>query len=455
MKHYGFSTEERILSKVRGLWARERNRITREQMFEDYSRLLREDSLVLEDYYEVPFWVKHDTHEGQKIEGLKFGFSKALRNELKLMEQEKGLYSKEASIYVQSQKLLENSINDKKLNKTIDAICDFVKTKNIVHINLTCDPAGVSWLLHKSMLDHGYKSEHLLARGTVNHNVQQGFGQYIFGNLEKIYKILDAADVLHINVGVEDPSQTKLDLSKYLKTKPFIIHNHGGPVCLDPYKQINPIVKEYSKFTFVVCSPITKYIVPDSTWLPNVCLLNDPLYLPIEDRDFNSKLLICHKVFSQNAGIIYKGDKVLSECVNDFLAKDYPVQLDMFYGQPAAECLTNSATHHICIDNLTQGFIGMAGWESLAKGQAVIARLDPLVEKSYADLFGSRPPIINVSGMDEMCHAIRDLNKDRKKLERICNESRTWMEANYTEEDIVGKYAQLYYKIINQKAAKK
>lgn len=449
VKHYGFCSEERILSKVRCLWAREKGRITFEQMYNDYSRLLREDGLTLSEYYETPFYLKTDNHQIHTITGDQFGYSQALKEELVKMDKEQWLYSKDPRIADKAQEELENAYKTINASENLDYIYSAIKTKNIVHINLICDPAGVSWLLHKSLLKHGYNSEHLLARPTVNHHVQQGYGKYIYGNLKEVEEILNKADVLHINMGVEDPSKTDLDLTPYLKDKPFIIHNHGGPNCLDPYRQINPLREISPDFVFAVCSPLTKYIVPEAEWVPNIVPIDHPAYKPIM-RDFDGQIYICHKVFSQGAKM-YKGDDVLNECINDFIAKTHPVKLDCIYGMPAEECLNHTAGYHICIDNLTQGFIGMAGWESLSKGQVVIARLDPLVEQHYNNLFGCQHPIQNVSGMDEMCDVVRKLAENRKRLRELCEYSREWMEKYYNEDVIIARYARLYHKAIKDR----
>lgn len=56
VKHYGFSTEERILNKYRSLYARELKRITLQQFHINYDRLLKEDGLTLKKHYTRPYW---------------------------------------------------------------------------------------------------------------------------------------------------------------------------------------------------------------------------------------------------------------------------------------------------------------------------------------------------------------------------------------------------------------
>lgn len=132
--------------------------------------------------------------------------------------------------------------------------------------------------------------------------------------------------------------------------------------------------------------------------------------------------------------------------INTWLSKTHPVQMDIMVDMHVRECLTKSSPHLICVDNLTQGFVGMACWESLSKGQAVIARLDPDVEEGYKRIGGGTCPIINVSGMDEMCRVIRELSLDRERLKAICMEGRQWMETYYTTQHVINMYLELYEK---------
>ena len=85
VKHYGFSTEKRILEKFRKLWERESYNITLIEKQKRYLRLLNEDTLKLNKYYERPYWLKSEADPPPKIiEGEEFGFSDKMKKELEM-----------------------------------------------------------------------------------------------------------------------------------------------------------------------------------------------------------------------------------------------------------------------------------------------------------------------------------------------------------------------------------
>lgn len=315
---------------------------------------------------------------------------------------------------------------------------------NIVHVNLCVDYVGVSWLLHKALLLNGVNSRHILATPYSIHKVQQGFDIIASKDLPIATKVIQEADVLHVNGTVEDVCETGLNLSNIAANKPILFHNHGGPSLLDMNKLLKSLIP-FGKNVVAVCSPLTKYIYKQALWLPNLVPINDPLYSPSE-RCFDNELMICHKIFS-SAVRKYKGTDVLEECFNDFLSKDRNICFKTFEDLSISKTLEGSSSFHACIDNITQGFIGMSGWESLAKGQVVLSRLDPIVQSDYESL-GASCPIINVSGMDELCNEVITLYEDKNKLKSLCRYSREWMEQNYNEAKILELYMKTYKELI-------
>lgn len=328
--------------------------------------------------------------------------------------------------------------------------------KSVVHVNTNGDPAGVSWLLHDAMVRHGYKSRHIVSADRHIHLLQQNKDIVAEHKLDMTYQIINSADVLHFNNSMEDSMRRhngqikeELLLTKYVK-KPFILHNHGGAILLNPEPQLRKAKSYGQKFIYAVCSPLTKHILPNAVWLPNIVPLDNPLYKPVE-RSYDGTIKICQKFFSPDV-TPWKGTAVLQNTINEWLNQRYnfPVRFDTFTMMDVRECLGKSADHHICIDNITQGFIGMSGWESLAKGQVVIARLDPLVRRYYGLLGKGSCPIINVSGMDELAFVLRRFCEDRNFLKKKCAESRAWMEKYYNEERILRIYSNLYEHLLEK-----
>ena len=315
----------------------------------------------------------------------------------------------------------------------------------VVILNQEGDPAGVGYLLYQALNKIGVECRHLIPQDNMMHKVTHGVDLIVKNSPQESLKAITEADILHINGGWTD---YLLPLTSIMKEKPFVLHNHGGWRLLNVLTIEQELESCFPANKIVVCSPLSLKLMPKAIWLPSPIPLEQPEFQLVE-RDFNGEILICHKTFSEEAEL-WKGSKVYGEIINDYLRDKwaFPVKLDFFHDLHINEVLKATAPYHICIDNLTQGFIGIAGWESLAKGQAVIARLDPTVERIY-NQFGKNCPIINVSGMDEMANTIRELMQDREKLKRICTESAQWMRKYYTEERIAKMWKRMYEEVLD------
>jgi len=327
----------------------------------------------------------------------------------------------------------------------------------IAMISLAYDPAGVGQMLTEAINTHTkHTCNHIIPTGasiterdkmTNRHNI-------FMTPVNELQSMINDADVIHIHqihpfqdkeVGPAS-KQCGVKWTEVLSKKPWVFHNHGGAFLINP----NKFMEHIGKFnpTLLMCSPLSKYIFPDSAYLPNLCPINSDNYKPT-DRDFTKTMKVCHKIWYPSTKM-YKGTEVLEE-VFDLLKKDgFRIDFKVFHSMNIDKCLKDSADYHVCVDNITQGFIGMSGWESLAKGQVVIARLDPLVYLAYKKIGnGEAPPIINVSGMDELAAVMRDLDSDRTKLKRLCEESRSWMEKHYNEKKITQIYVDFYQSLID------
>ena len=155
----------------------------------------------------------------------------------------------------------------------------------IVHVNPNGDPAGVSWLLHDAMKRAGYESRNITMTGHI-HKVLQGTDILSDRKPTLVAEVLEEADLLHVNGYLRANIQTfegnlNFELHKYLH-KPFILHNHGGCVLLNPEPQLKEAGKFNPNFKYWACSPLTVHVIPHSKWMPNIVPINNPLYLPVQ-----------------------------------------------------------------------------------------------------------------------------------------------------------------------------
>lgn len=175
--------------------------------------------------------------------------------------------------------------------------------KKIVHLNSDGDPAGVNWLLHRALISHGYKSRHILPANALIHPLQQGHDIIAENDPDYAKSIVEGADVLHVNQNVRDYPDIGYMPTEWLKDKPFIFHNHGGAVLLNPAPQLKMLRAFKPDVIYAACSPLTKHVIPECVWVINTVPLEDPLYTPV-DRDFYEQpLMLCHKIFSEQSKV--------------------------------------------------------------------------------------------------------------------------------------------------------
>ncbi|MCP3684366.1 MAG: class I SAM-dependent methyltransferase [bacterium] len=327
---------------------------------------------------------------------------------------------------------------------------------NILHLALGYDPAGVGQLLCNTINeDTKHTCKFILPTGSIMTEMDKQLNRFNLFQIStgEIQRMIKEADVIHMHqlhpwqkdeIGTA-ANRCSMQWNKILADKPWILHNHGGEFLINPPKFMKFI--EHYNPRLLICSPLSEIVIPKSTWLPNLVPLDEPLYKPIV-RQWNRKMEICHKIWFPSTGM-YKGTKVLEEVCKLLKDNGYNLNFKVYHGLNIEECLKQTAKCHVCIDNLTQGFIGMSGWESMAKGQVVIARLDPLVKKAYTLLGeGEPPPIIHVTGMDELGKVLRELNNDREKLKEWCDKSREWMEKYYNPKKVTQMYMDFYEETI-------
>ena len=320
----------------------------------------------------------------------------------------------------------------------------------VLMVNLVYDPAGVNWYLHDALNAHttcrsSYVTDHIhvkLPSATIK--------QWTTSELNAV---IDEADIIHFNQyhpwhphALPSNIGKLVDWKQVAIKKPWVLHLHGGNILYDPSRYLRGVIGSPK---IIVCSPLYVQSVPHSVWLPNVLLLDHPLYQP-EVRDWGDRIMVAQKMHSRNVDYI-KGTKALAEVINTELRDNsgFPIQMDTFTDMGLDECLTRSGKHHICIDNITQGFVGMSAWEGLAKNQLVIARLDPIVEEAYRAFGdGDAPPIVNVRWLVDLAAELRRFCEHRSELRDQSLKGRPWMTRHYTPKRIAGLYTAFYEKAI-------
>ena len=183
-----------------------------------------------------------------------------------------------------------------------------------------------------------------------------------------------------------------------------------------------------------------------TTWVPNIIPIYDPLYTPkpyVSKKPIKFLFMVNHDHNKGRAEI----DWLLTKLNTVY---GHKISFESWIQKyPYREALIARKNFDIVIDNITQGFIGMVGWETLCQAQVCLARLSPIVLDSYTELGnGEAPPIVNVSGIDELAKEIVDLSEDEERVLHIQKCSREWMDHYYNPERLCKLWEERYAKLL-------
>jgi hypothetical protein len=315
---------------------------------------------------------------------------------------------------------------------------------NILLINLEFDCAGVSWQLRNAINKYTpHKAVHIMRQETMA--AKQTDRK--FKVLPEIYDLLTWADVLHFNqwIWTHRPGQAftfypvdeykeENPFEQFLKHKKVFFHFHGGYHQLDPSYWIRECSRVGAKM--FKCDPYTKIL--GAKWMPNIL---DFSVVPFQEKKDNTKIAIMGS----------RGDnRRINALIEDsfkYLQRSHHFTYKLFHDMDRYEALRERSSYGITIDNTTQGFIGMWGWESLLMGQALISNFDDGVLEEYSALGeGGLFPAVHVLNIDDVARNVRHMlnPENQERMLELQREAHQWMLDYYNPERLVEKYVQEY-----------
>lgn len=329
--------------------------------------------------------------------------------------------------------------------------------KKIAYICAKDDAAGVGWFHAEGIYESPSTTA---ARHVVGHSthLMQLEDLKIGIDDAAIRKTLDECDLIHLNLLLPDDRLSLLDVTPWLdKGKPVIFHMHGGHWPWDRQK-INLFQKTYNA-TLVSCTPGIEKLYSSARWMPNYLPISESLSLReavyFHPRaDWQSLPTLPSVGFYHNYSPGKGGD--LIHLMQLWIEKELELGglFNLEYRDsspiPLREHLTQKKKHDVTIDNITQGFIGMAGWEAMAQGQVLLSRLDEYALREYTKLGdGQPPPIVNVAWWDELAVYLIEMGKDPDAIVDLKRRTRAWMLEHYNAERIIQLWDRLYSEVLN------
>ena len=192
--------------------------------------------------------------------------------------------------------------------------------------------------------------------------------------------------------------------------------------------------------------------------MPNFVPIDDPvdkyledwwLYVPATDWPRGGKVRYqMHHNYLPGKGVLQAREmfEFLVDGQSDFgFIGDWSVYGESNQTKSFRDHLEEKRTFDVCIDQITQGFLGMATWEALSQGLVVIGRMDDFAVTEYLRLGnGELPPVLNCYCIDLVAERCVELSKDRARVNAIGKAGREWMLRNYNARKIVQMYENLY-----------
>ena len=350
-------------------------------------------------------------------------------------------------------KFVQNKAKDRMSKKSKANAPFFSISKGILKIaiiNLEFDCAGVGWNLKKAIEKYTeHKCKHVTKKITsFAHNTDFLLDH---NNINQFEEIIKWADVLHFNqwIWTHDPfkqnnefawtpSKDKplMDYDKYFRNRKVFFHFHAGEVLSIPQYYEREVSRIRAKI--FTCDPPSELCVKGAKWMPNVLDFTNMPECKANPKDGVLNIFCGHGHADDRKNVsLYK------RYIEVLVKNEYKIGFDVIWGLDKELSFTKRSAYHIAIESLTEGYIGMVGWEAMAMGQVVIARLAKQSVRRYADL-GEAPPIINCDSASLMMKEIRDLYDDRNRLDQLMAESKSWMKEHYSPDKIVEMYIKEY-----------
>ena len=239
------------------------------------------------------------------------------------------------------------------------------------------DPAGMAVAFTKAINKY---TDHSCRSITTLEKYSCGFEKDLYvpdiTNFDEIESLLKESDIYHFHtIFTEDIPLGPLKITDYMVGKKIICHFHGHPLVRNSPDKYRLMCRKLKR-KILVSTPDLRLLFPDSFWLPNIVDINNPLYMPSDEKheDFT--------VVQAITNIALKDTEVLIQA-----AIKADVKLDLIMNVTLRDCLERKRKAHICFDHL-RGFYGLSSLESLSQGVPVIANLSDWVEvniKEFAE----------------------------------------------------------------------
>lgn len=258
-------------------------------------------------------------------------------------------------------------------------------------------------------------------------------------NDPELLKVIDESDVLVFFMRDHTFKTGNLDWREHLKGKRILFNGQCSPWFKGNWRNDlvakNKLFNYYSDTTVQPFSFKTPFFYEKEKWMP--------VYIPIYDAEYkpNLKFVDGKIIIGQSPSESARKDTDIFVSVFKNLKKKYKdIEMDVVTGVENKKCLERKRKWHIAFDNISDGFEGKSGWESLSMGIPTLARLNKMQERTL-QVWGRAPqPFHLVDDEKSLYHGIDYFLSSRKMLAKASLDSRLWMEYYCHPKRVLGRF---------------
>lgn len=271
-------------------------------------------------------------------------------------------------------------------------------------------------------------------------------------NTDHSKSVIESADIIHFHqyfdlknngfgINFQDRIYQKKTLLRHYHSVPW----HGG------WSQEKVLSEPLPK---LVIAQYPERYYPDAYVVPNIIPKDDPLYLPCEEKEGPIRIFFApsSSAYAWEDRWNTKGAPETIRLLKK-IKKKYRDKVEILIVQntPHRKCMQLRKNCHIAIDEMITGSFHLASLEALAQGKPTLGFLDDRIKYNLKNLTGSDFLPWVESKLEDAEVKIEELINDHDYRIKAGESSRRWIDTYYSDSILVGKFLEVYEKLLNNK----
>jgi glycosyltransferase involved in cell wall biosynthesis len=305
------------------------------------------------------------------------------------------------------------------------------------------DPAGAAGALQRALRRrHGVDARLCTLQTRYNHDWEQDLHLPDLDprGLDELGELFETCDVLHFHMTVdEDTAFGPFLPRKVLNGKAVVHHHHGHHDFRGDPEKYRRKYRERGRKNLLVSTPDLLRLLPEARWQPNLVPVDDPRFLPMEDKPAGPVRLVHSPTRKdlKNTGEFLDACRRLDERGLDF-------ELDLIDNAPNEKCLARKRRGHVLFDHM-QGYYGVSSLEALSQGLAVVAGIDDWCRGRMVEFAGTEElPWVVARDQAELETRLAELIRDPERTAEIGRAGRAFMERSWSDRKVSARLLDFY-----------